>query len=228
MNGAHDVGGMTGLGPVPRPQKTGLFEHDWERRIFGLTLGTIAQGLYNIDENRYARECMEPGAYLESSYYAQWFAALETNLVDRDVITRGEFDDRTRAFAEGRGVPAPERAKPELLDALEAAIHEGVPPQRPAERPPAFAVGDRVRTRNIHPRGHTRLPRYTRGRIGVVERVCAPCSFPDSNAHDLGEQPQHVYTVRFDGRELWGDAAEPNTSLVFDAWETYLEAAQDA
>lgn len=216
---------MNGLGPVPRTDKKGLFQHDWEEKIFGLTLGTIAQGLYNIDENRYARECMEPGAYLASSYYAQWFAALETNLVDRGVIDRAEFDDRTRSFAEGSGVAAEPRAKPELMEALRAAIYEGVAPQRSVDREPRFAVGDLVRTSNVHPSGHTRLPRYVRGRVGVVERVCAPCSFPDTNAHYLGEEAQHVYTVRFDARELWGESAEPNTSLLFDAWEAYLEPA---
>src|SRR5262245_9090598 len=202
---------MTGLGPVPRKEKTGLFEHEWEKKIFGLTLGTIAQGLYNIDENRYARECMEPGAYLASSYYAQWFAALETNLVDRGVIERTEFDERTRSFAEGRGVAVAPQPKPELMEALRSAISEGVPPQRTLDRKPRFAVGDRVRTGNIHPRGHTRLPRYVRGRVGVIERVCEPCSFPDTNAHYLGEDPQHVYAVRFDAQELWGESAEPKT-----------------
>lgn len=214
---------MNGLGPVPRTEKQGLFQHEWEKKIFGLTLATLAQGLYNIDENRYARECMEPGAYLASSYYAQWFAALETNLVDRGVIDRDEFDARTQSFAEGTGAPAEARAKPELIEGLRVAIHEGIPPQQSVGREPRFAVGDRVRTSNVHPRGHTRLPRYVRGRIAVVERVCAPCSFPDTNAHYLGEEPQHVYTVRFDAQELWGPSAEPNTTLVFDAWEAYLE-----
>ena len=148
---------MTGLGPIPRAEKAGLFQREWEKKIFGLTLGTIAQGLYNIDENRYARECMEPGAYLASSYYAQWFAALETNLVDRGVIDRAKFDDRTRSFADGRGVAAAPRAKPELMDALRSAIYEGVPPQRSVDQSHASPSG-RVRTSNVHPRGHTRLP----------------------------------------------------------------------
>jgi nitrile hydratase beta subunit len=227
MNGAHDVGGMVGLGPVPTTEKAGLFEHDWERRTFGLTLGTIAQALYNIDENRYARECMEPAAYLASGYYEQWFAALETNLVDRGVITHAELDERGAEFVDGQAAPAALELKPELMDAVRDAIQNGGAPQRNVRRPARFAVGARVRTCHPSTNGHTRLPRYARGRVGVVERVCGGYSFPDANAHDLGEQPQHVYTVRFAARELWGEAAEANHTLSLEAWDEYLEPAPD-
>ena len=97
--------------------------------------------------------------------------------------------------------------------------------ERPAETPARFAAGDPVITRNIHPTGHTRLPRYTRGKRGVIERVHGAHVFPDSNAHGLGEAPQWLYTVRFTGAELWGEDADPTLTTSIDAWDSYLEPA---
>ena len=94
-----------------------------------------------------------------------------------------------------------------------AVLARGGPAERPIDQPARFAVGDRVRTRNMHPRGHTRLPRYARGKTGVVERVHGAHVFPDTNAHGQGEKPQWLYTIRFRGRELWGEQADPTMCL---------------
>lgn len=80
----------------------------------------------------------------------------------------------------------------------------------------------------MNPHGHTRLPRYARGKVGVVEARHGCHVFPDTNAHGLGEEPQWLYTVRFDGTELWGDDAEAGVTVSIDAWEPYLESAQGA
>ena len=202
MNNVHDLGGSHGFGPVPRKESGRLFDHEWEKKVFGLTFATLAQAVFNIDENRYARECMSPRDYLESRYYEQWFAALETNLRDKGVIALEELEERTRAFAAGTAElpPAPEMA--ELVESCHGAIFQGVPPARAVDREPRFSVGDRVRTRRTSTRGHTRLPRYARGRQAVVDAVRPAYVLPDSNAHGRGENPEHVYTLRFEGREL--------------------------
>ena len=96
------------------------------------------------------------------------------------------------------------------------------PSQDPAVRP-SFKVGERVRARNLNPTGHTRLPRYARGKAGVVARDHGVYVFPDTNAHFLGEKRQHVYSVRFTARELWGDAVSTRDTVHVDLWDDYLE-----
>jgi nitrile hydratase len=104
-------------------------------------------------------------------------------------------------------------------------LHRGGPTGRDPSKSALFSVGDRIRAKSIDPPTHTRLPRYVRGRIGLIDRIHGAHVFPDSNAHGAGEHPQWLYTVAFDGRELWGDGADPGLKILIDAWEPYLEPA---
>ncbi len=223
MDGAHDMGGMLGFGPVPVEAGGPVFKADWERRVFGCTFAGLGHGLFNVDENRYSRERLPPAAYLCCSYFELWLAALEGNLAAAGVLTREEVDARARAWRAGNATTPAPRSMPEFLAGMRAAISGGISPERPASAPPRFAVGQRVRSLPGAPRGHTRLPRYARGRPATVDRVLKAYVFPDSNAHGGGEQPQHVYSIRFAARDLFGAAADPNQSLNVDVWEAWLE-----
>lgn len=219
MNGAQDLGGMMGFGPIAIEQGEPCFHAAWERRAFGLTLAMGATGSWNIDMSRHARESLPPAEYLTSSYYEIWTKGVErlvvaAGLVSKEELTRGE------SLAE----PAPIKRVLKAED-VPAVLARGGPAERPIAQPARFAVGDRVRTRNMHPQGHTRLPRYTRGKTGVIELVHGAHVFPDTNAHAQGEQPQWLYTISFLGRELWGEQADPTISVSIDAWESYLEPA---
>jgi len=163
------------------------------------------------------RETLHPVDYLSSSYYEIWIKALEKRLLREGFLSNDELSSG-RAAAEGR---RPNR----VLAASEvaAALARGSPTDRPATAPARFAVGDRVRTANDHPAGHTRLPRYARGRVGRIERVHGVHVFPESHAHGRGECPQWLYSVAFDGRELWGRSADPGLVVSIDAWESTLE-----
>lgn len=219
MDGVHDMGGMMNFGPVVTEADEPTFHAEWERRSFGVSLAASATGLWNLDMGRSARESLPPAVYLSSSYFEIWMRGLEALLLKSGLVTDEDL-------AAGRAVtPAlpvkrvltPERVWP--------STQAGTPSERPALTPARFAVGDRVVTRNIHPHGHTRLPRYARGKLGEVESVHGVHVFPDAHAAGLGEAPQWLYTVRFTGVELWGDDADPTLLTSIDAWESYLSAA---
>jgi nitrile hydratase len=220
MNGAQDLGGMMGFGPVnPEPNEP-VFHGEWEKRAMGVTLCCNALGEWNIDINRKTRESLHPADYLNSSYYEIWIKGLIRLLAERGLVSPEEV----RA---GRALQPPRpTARPPLQAAdVPAVLAKGGRCDRPLDRAPLFATGDRVRTRNMNPTGHTRLPRYARGKQGVIERRHDAYVFPDKNAHALGEDPQWVYTVVFSGAELWGEAADPMLSISIDCWEPYLERA---
>jgi nitrile hydratase beta subunit len=217
MNGAQDMGGQMGFGPVVPEHDEPPFHAEWERRALAVTLACGAMGHWSIDASRHARETLPPLEYLGSSYYEIWIKALEKLLRREGFVS----DDELRA---GRALVAA-RPPNRVLHAAEvaAALARGSPTDRPATRPARFAVGDRVRTANDHPAGHTRVPRYARGRSGRIEQVRGVHVFPETSAHGLGECPQWLYTVAFDGRELWGRAADPGLTVSIDAWESTLE-----
>jgi nitrile hydratase len=220
VNGAHDMGGQHGFGPVrPEPDEP-VFHADWERRAFALTVAMGMTGTWNLDASRFARESLPPATYLSSSYYEIWLGALERQLVEHGLVSIDELE-RGRALT---ARPAPVARTLAAAD-VPATLGRGGPTVREAPRPPRFAAGDRVRARNMHPPTHTRLPRYVRGHVGTVEQVRDCHVFPDTNAEGLGEQPQWLYTVRFDARELWGEEAEPTANVSVDAFESYLEPA---
>jgi nitrile hydratase subunit beta len=219
MNGPHDLGGQMGFGPVAPEKEEPCFHADWERRALGVTLAAGAMGAWTLDESRHARESLHPADYYSSSYYEIWIKALEV-LLERHAFV-GEADLR-----EGKAVEPAATAKRILkAENVAAALAKGGPCDRQVDGEPRFSAGDRVRTCNIHPEGHTRLPRYARGKTGMVEAVRDGFVFPDSNAHGEGENPQRVYTVVFDGIEIWGERADPTLSVSIDAWESYLEPA---
>jgi nitrile hydratase subunit beta len=219
MNGGQDLGGTHGHGPVQPEPNEPVFHAEWEKRAFALTLAMGMPGGWNIDMGRFARENRKPNEYLDMTYYQIWFAALETMAKDRGLVS----DDEIEAGHSLR--PAKPVARTLKPEDVAKTLHRGGPTERPTNTKPAFEVGERVRARNMHPRGHTRLPRYVRGRMGVIERVIGCHVFPDSNAHGKGEDPKWLYTVRFDGRELWGDDGDPALKVSVDAWEPYLEKA---
>ncbi len=220
MNGPQDLGGQMGFGPVaPEPDEP-YFHAEWEKRALGLTITAGMMGHWNIDESRHARESLHPADYYASSYYEIWIKALETLLKRHGFVTS---DELTAGHAAGQGT-SPKR----VVKAAEipAALAKGGPCDRALNAKPLFKVGDRVRTINNHPEGHTRLPRYARDKVGTIEAGHGGYVFPDANAHGEGEAPQHVYTVVFDGRTLWGESCEPGLTVSVDAWESYLELAE--
>jgi nitrile hydratase beta subunit len=219
MNGPQDLGGQMGFGPVAPEKNEPIFHAEWEKRALGVTLAAGGMGAWNIDESRHARESLRPADYYSSSYYEIWTKALEILLQRHGFVTANDL-------AGGKAVdPAATSKRVLKAENVPAVLAKGGPCDRTIEAAPRFKAGDRVRTKNINPEGHTRLPRYARGKSGVVEAVREGFVFPDSNAHGAGEAPQYVYTVVFDGREIWGEGADPTLSVSIDAWESYLEPA---
>ncbi|MBP1853490.1 nitrile hydratase subunit beta [Rhizobium halophytocola] len=217
MNGPHDLGGQMGFGPVAPEPGEPYFHAEWEKRALGLTLSSGAFGAWTIDESRHARECIPPAAYLSASYYEIWIRALETLLERHGFATKAEIDGGTATMA-----PATPK-KVLKADMVAEVLAKGGPCDRPVQTEPLFVAGDVVRTRNFNPPTHTRLPRYARGKVGVVEAVQGSFVFPDDNAHGKGENPQWVYTVVFPATEIWGEDADPTLTVSIDAWESYLE-----
>ncbi len=217
MNGIHDLGGMTCFGPVVTEAYEPVFHSDWERRVFAINVAA-GGALGSLDYRRHGIERIAPVEYLRSSYYEKWLArvellALETGLVNPDELTSGI----------SAGPAATVAVTPSEIDTV---IRKGRPADRNNGRQlPRFAVGERVCARNLNPAGHTRLPRYVRGRSGTVHAIHGTHVFPDTSAHGLGESPQPLYSVGFEATELWGPAANHRDRLYIDLWEDYLEPA---
>ncbi|MDQ3549240.1 MAG: nitrile hydratase subunit beta, partial [Chloroflexota bacterium] len=211
---------MHGFGPVEPEANEPLFHAEWEARVRAMMYATVGR-VFNLDEFRYGIEQMPPADYLRSSYFERWLATVEYNLIEKGVLTSAELDARTALLQQQPDAELP------LTGSVERpwqTVEEKTEPPV-TEITPRFAVGDAIITRNQHPARHTRLPRYTRGKRGVIHLVHGPEVFADTNAHGLGQNPQVVYSVRFAARELWGDAAEPDGTLNIDLWESYLEPA---
>lgn len=219
MNGAQDLGGQMGFGPVVAEENEPLFHAPWERRAFALTLAMGGTGEWNIDLSRFARESLPPVEYLSKSYYEIWLAGLEKLVTQRGLVSADELA-AGRKLRDGRPVKRVLQA-----DQVAAAMARGGPADRPAPAPAAFAPGERIVAKVMHPEGHTRLPRYVRGRPGVIERVHGCHVFPDSNAAGKGEDPRWLYSVAFKGQDIWGADSDPGLTLRLDLWEPYLERA---
>ena len=219
MNGVHDMGGMDGFGKVEPEPNEPTFHAKWEGRVMAMVRAMGAAGAFNIDMSRFAQERLPPHIYLASSYYRRWLLGLELNLATRGFVTASEL-------ASGH---AKESAKPLKngklrLEDVERIMVRGKFERKP-QGPAKFKVGDQVRAKNMHPLTHTRLPRYTRGHVGVVERILGCQVFPDSAAMESGENPQWLYNVVFNGAELWGPDSDPTVKISIDAFEPYLEKA---
>jgi len=221
VNGGHDLGGVHGLGPIdPEPEsEEPVFHADWERRVFGLVLATSALGRWNIDMARHSRERQHPADYLHNSYYENWLTGLERLLVETGLVTDqelagGEAEDGGDSEARGRVLHAQDIRR----------VSAGTSYEVEADAPPRFKAGDKVRARNQHPSGHTREPRYVRGRAGVVHEHQGCHVFPDRNSAGT-RVGRHLYSVRFEASELWGEDAAGNAAVYLDLWEDYLEPA---
>jgi nitrile hydratase len=223
MNGAHDLGGMHGFGPVEIEVDEPPFHSAWERRAFAITLATGYVARWNVDEVRHAREQMPPAEYLATSYYEHWLFGLERLLAERGLVTRSELEDRVADATS----PAGRLDGVEALDAASIArrIRDPRAARSDAASDARHRVGDIVMTRTINPVGHTRLPRYARGKRGSVEIDHGVWVYPDASGNGLGPAPQHCYAVRFEARELWGDDAPGRDSVYLDLWDDHLEPA---
>ena len=217
MNGMHDLGGLTCFGPTVREDDEPVFHDDWEKRVFALSIAS-SELFGPIDRRRHALETLDPITYISSSYYERWLARLENLAVEDGLLTEEEL-------ASGQSsAPAAVTVSPLDASAVQAVVEQGRPASRDTGRvSPRFSVGDRVRALDTRPSGHTRLPRYARGRIGVIARLHGTHCFPDTNAHSQGENPQPLYSVAFSATELWGSHAPPQDRLFVDLWEDYLE-----
>jgi nitrile hydratase len=218
MNGVHDMGGMHGLGPIAPDSDEPLFHAEWESRVLAMNLAVGAWGRWNIDTSRHARERIPGPDYLKMSYYEKWLVGLIDLIVTAGLVTQQELET-------GRAADGPRLSPPLTADRVALTLVAGGPATRDLEAPRAFTLGQTVRARNLNPTGHTRLPRYVRGRLGMVERDHGVHVFPDTNAHGLGEQPRRLYGVRFNARELWGDGSSTRDSVHLDLWDAYLEPA---
>lgn len=219
MDGVHDMGGMHGFGPVEPERDEPVFHHRWEARTFALRQACGALGRWNIDIARHANERIPPEQYLPASYYERWLAGLEMLLLEHGVLTPTELASGKSAGS------APAGLTPFPPEKVEPAVRKGKQYRVNANIPAGFSSGASVVTRNIHPGGATRLPRYARGKLGTVVRDHGVFIFPDANAAGRGENPQHLYSVRFTARALWGPDASATDSVYLDLWEDYLERA---
>jgi nitrile hydratase subunit beta len=209
-----DLGGQEGHGAIVPESEDVRFHAQWEKDALAIVLAMGATGSWNIDMSRSARETLRQ--YGRLSYYQIWLAALEKLMQERGQL-------QAREIAAGRMLhpPVPIARVLQARD-VQAALAKGSPTLRPDTQGPRFHVGQRVRTRDHAVAHHTRLPGYVRGKVGTIERCHGSHVFADTHAQGLGEQPQPLYTVVFEGRELWGEEAAPGLRVSVDAWESYL------
>ena len=219
MNGPHDMGGMQCYGPVKPETDEPVFHGEWEKRALAMTVGMGFAGKWNLDISRFARESLPPDFYLTKSYYQIWIAGLQKLMLERYMVTEKELETG-KLEKPGIEVKRVVTAQ-EMPDALLA----GAPVNRDAVLEPGFDIGERVKALNINPQGHTRLPRYVRGKVGEIAAVQGCHVFPDSNARGEGENPQWLYSVAFDAQELFGMEAEEGNKVMVDCWGSYLEHA---
>jgi nitrile hydratase beta subunit len=217
MNGIHDMGGMQGMGPIEYEESEPVFHAPWEGRVLAMTRAVTATGKLQ-GGLRPPIEGLTALEYLRMSYYEKWLTSLTVRVVESGLLTRAEIENGHTAEGSAKSVPA-------LSVADVPAFMRRIPPMRKDEVAPRFQIGQHVRARNINPITHTRLPRYVRGKAGTIERDRGVATLPDTNLYGLGEQPQHVYSVRFSARELWGDQAAAQDAVYVELWDDYLEPA---
>lgn len=222
MNGPHDLGGAEGFGAIPFDPDEETFRHDWERKVFGLTMAASTIGLFNRDENRHARERIAPGVYRDTGYFEQWLIAIEANLIELGVLDRDTLCARIEEFRADPGRDVRGAPQEELFLLFQDTVEFGASLERTVERAPAYAAGDRVQAIADPAAGHTRLPGYVRGHVGVVRRVDPAFVLPDRNAHHEGEAPEFTYSVAFEATQLWGRG---DHQVIVDVWESYLRPA---
>ena len=210
------MGGVPGYGPVQPERDAPVFHDEWEGRVFGLVFSV--KGAFS----RHTLESLDPEVYL-SGYYRRLMAALERGLVERGALSAEEVEAKAAHFRDNPKARPTRIVDPELTELVRAGKYRQRQIRREPALPPAFAVGNRVRARRIEHGGHTRLPGYVQGKSGTVAAVYAAYDFPDDTPGDEDAPAQHLYSVRFEGTELWGASAEPGTTLYIDMWEGYLD-----
>ncbi|GAA0783906.1 nitrile hydratase subunit beta [Roseibium denhamense] len=219
MNGAQDLGGQMGHGPIALEPGEPNFHAKWEERAFAITLAMGATGTWTLDASRFARESLPPAEYLASSYYEIWTKGLEKLVVQYGLVTAEEL--RTGTALE----PAKPVNRVLAAESVPEVLAKGAPVDRPAAQPPRFRVGDHVHTKRLNPEHHTRLPGYARDTVGQIEAIHGVHVFPDANAHGKGDQPAWLYGVAFEGPDLWGPGTDRDLVVRIDLWEPYLELA---
>jgi nitrile hydratase len=221
MDGIHDLGGKQGFGAVEREADEPVFHSTWESRVFGMSLAGAGGAARNIDHARHAIERIDPRAYLTHGYYGRWLGGLEIRIVEAGLLDPAAITRRALELGASPDdlIAARPAAQPDRIDYEPADWGN----RRAFDTAPRFGIGARVRTRMHGVPGHTRLPAYARDRAGVVTDWQGSWVYPDSNAHGHGENPQHLYTVAFTGRELWGESAEQGVVVHLDLFEPYLE-----
>ncbi len=219
MNGIHDLGGMDNFGPIEVEANEPVFHEDWERKIYALTIGLLPAGYCNIDEMRRTTENIDSAIYLQAKYYQKWVLTLESILLEKNVLTQEEIETGKSIRTEG-GDSRPAAPK----EMLEFAMSNPMPASLDVEIDAKFKVGDEILAKNIHPLHHTRTPRYIRGKRGVILKDYGVFLLADTNAHGGPDKPQHVYSVQFMARELWGEEANANDSVCIDLHDDYLDA----
>lgn len=219
MDGIHDMGGMHGLGPIEVEANEPVFHHPWEVRMFGISSAATGHTDWSTDYFRHARECMPADLQLTLSYYKQWHYTHAIMFIEAGLLSETEIGTGKAAAGSTPRTDAYKPGDPRKLAYLKDDS------ARPLDAPPAFTGGDTVCARNIHPSGHTRLPRYVRGKHGRIHARHGAHVLPDSKAHGLGDDPHHLYSVEFAARELWGPGAAPKDKVYLDLWECYLERA---
>jgi nitrile hydratase len=220
MNGGHDLGGMHGFGRIDAEPEADepIFHADWEKRVFGLARAVSALGLWNGDMSRHARERQNPADYLRHSYYENWLAGLEKLLVETGLVAAEELKSGKATQLVDEEIRNRVLKPQEIDKAL-----RGSSTLLPSDAPPRFRVGNRVRAINRHPTGHTREPGYVRGRVGIIQEYHGAHIFPDLSAEGV-RVGRHLYSVRFEASELWGNSANATGAVYVDLWEDYLEA----
>jgi nitrile hydratase len=219
MDGVHDMGGMDGFGKVEPESNEPVFHAAWEGRVMAMSRALGASGVWTIDHSRDGIERLPPHVYLTSSYYRRWFLRTQLLLTEHGLVGEDEI-------AAGHALrPGKPLSRGTFTTADIGRVMNRGSYGRPAPAPARFKIGDRVRAKNIHPKSHTRLPRYVRGPVGTIELVHGAHVFPDARVAGKGDDPQWLYSVRFESRELWGDDADPTVKVSVDAFEPYLEPA---
>ena len=218
MNGVHDMGGMDGFGKVESEPNEPPFHEKWEGRVLAMQRSLGYAGAWHIDHGRFAQEALPPRTYLAASYYWRWALGMQKNLLDRGFVGQDEI-------AAGRALRPGKALRRKLTADVVPANMTRSSFFRQQQGPARFKPGDRVRTQNMHPPGHTRLPRYARDKLGTVELIHGCHAYPDSVAADRGDDPQWLYTVVFDAKEIWGADADATLKISIDAFEPYLKPA---
>ena len=222
MNGIHDMGGMHGFGPVPREENEPVFHEAWEGRLFAMSVSGMVRFYPSTDGGRHALEKFSPAEYVGTPYYERWLLRTQRRLVELGIVTQEELDARIRYYEGHPDAEVPRREDPAVVEQVVQRVRNRMPTPSATGTPGRFQVGDDIITKNEHPKGHHRLPRYARGRRGVISDSYGYHDLADDLA-DGDHNPEALYSVKFDAAELWGDSSEGSGSVYLDLWDRYLE-----